>query len=204
VEPFREGDWRWVTGEAARFQAFGAGEPNDLGGEDCGEWSATDGAWNDVNCFLGRPYICEGSVAARKGVASQLGCGQDGQRFTAGSKDLCAHTGFLPFAEAQASCQKAGGTLAVIRSAAENSDMQRAFGPKIGAVGAVWIGISDQEQEGRFSWTTGEAADFTSWSSGEPNNDGSNEDCGTWLTSTGAWNDVPCDARLWSLCEGSL
>jgi len=43
--------WAWVTGEPWGFTSWGAGEPNNAGGnEECGHWWAPDGAWNDINC----------------------------------------------------------------------------------------------------------------------------------------------------------
>ena len=52
-----------------------------------------------------------------------------------------------------------------------------------------------RESDGNFQWTNGEDLSYTAWMSGEPNNDGGNENClamflvdGQWV-----WSDVPDD-----------
>ena len=50
--------WEWVSGEAWSFTAWGPGEPNDSGGEDCIHYR-TDGLWNDISCAGVRPYVVE-------------------------------------------------------------------------------------------------------------------------------------------------
>jgi hypothetical protein len=213
VEPFREGDWRWVTRDVAVFQGWGPGEPNDVGGEDCGEWQTTDGAWNDLNCFEENEFLCQspgGSPAAAPakdaaGKKARLTCAGESRRVFVGSVEYCAHLDPLPFGEAQEVCRRSGGHLAVIKSAEENDALRKAFGSPLGAVGAVWIGLSDEAEEGSFTWTSGEPMRFTQWNGGEPNDVGpSGEDCGTWLAASGRWNDVPCTERLFSLCEGDV
>jgi hypothetical protein len=213
VEPFREGDWRWVTREVAVFQGWGPGEPNDEGGEDCGEWRTTDGIWNDLNCFEENEFLCQSpggspTAAPVKDAATKrarLTCAGNSKRVFVGSVEYCAHLDLLPFGDAQETCRRSGGHLAVIKSAKENEALQKAFGSPLGAVGAVWLGLSDEAEEGAFTWRSGEPMRFSNWNGGEPNDVGpSGEDCGTWLVESGRWNDVPCTERLFSLCEGDV
>ena len=56
AEPAAE--WQWVSGEAWSFTAWGPGEPNDSGGEDCVHYRS-DGLWNDITCSGVRPYVVE-------------------------------------------------------------------------------------------------------------------------------------------------
>jgi hypothetical protein len=53
----REGNYRWSDRSTVDYLAWGPGEPNDAGNEDCVELR-TSGGWNDLNCFAGRPFIC--------------------------------------------------------------------------------------------------------------------------------------------------
>jgi len=56
----------------------------------------------------------------------------------------------------------------------------------------VWLGLTDQLNEGQFIWTSsGEDLGYSHWNGGEPNNAGGDEDCVTWSATT-AWNDVTC------------
>jgi hypothetical protein len=57
--------WHWTNGDAHTFQNFGAGEPNDAGGEDAGQFRS-DGLWNDNKSGFGvddpvAPTIVPGS-----------------------------------------------------------------------------------------------------------------------------------------------
>ena len=35
---------------------------------------------------------------------------------------------------------------------------------------AVWLGLTDEFEEGNWQWVTGEPLDYTNWYEGEPNN----------------------------------
>ncbi len=56
-----EGVWVWDgPSPLVPFEAWGTGEPNDYGtGEDCAELLFSASGWNDSNCAVGQPYICE-------------------------------------------------------------------------------------------------------------------------------------------------
>lgn len=55
-----EGSFIWIDGEALAYSNWNAGEPNDLGDEDCAEIRPnTNGKWNDLRCNThSRRYIC--------------------------------------------------------------------------------------------------------------------------------------------------
>lgn len=99
--------------------------------------------------------------------------------------------------DARTDCQTWGGDLVSINDTTENAWL---FG-QFGAGG--WIGFTDSGwQEGTWRWISGQAAPFSSWSSGEPN-DGdffSTEDC-AHITTGGGWNDADCDEARSAICE---
>ncbi|XP_034561087.1 lactose-binding lectin l-2-like [Notolabrus celidotus] len=51
----KEGRWMWSDGCLARFFFWGAGEPNNLGNEDCVH---TSHRWNDCACSSRYPSVC--------------------------------------------------------------------------------------------------------------------------------------------------
>lgn len=74
---------------------------------------------------------------------------------------------------------------------------------------AGWMGGSDSSSEGVWRWVTGPengtqfwqgnfsgsafGGNYANWNNNEPNDSGSNEDCGQFLSgSSGKWNDLPC------------
>ena len=54
---------------------------------------------------------------------------------------------------------------------------------------SVWIGFTDEANEGIFEWVNGSQSTYTNWNHGEPNNAGG-EDY-TELLNNGKWNDLP-------------
>ena len=107
--------------------------------------------------------------------------------------------------EAEAFCQQKNGHLASITS---NSINQYVFEGRTsrGVVGFTWLGGNDIDKEGTWRWTDGSAFEFTSWRSGEPNNniigpfvDG--EDClHVADPKNNLWNDYFCSLPAAFIC----
>lgn len=194
-----EGRWLWSNAAPVSFSAWNAGEPNNAGGsENCGEWLFPGGRWNDLDCGLTEPFLCEAKLASPK--ARPPAC--NGRSFTIGSSAYCFHADEqLTWEKAQQRCSAQGGTLAVIESAEENQAIAVALGARpVQVVGSVWLGLNDRAQEGSFVWSSGEPVTHRAFRAGEPNNSG-DEDCVEWSPTDGKWNDLSCSASLASLCE---
>ncbi|XP_048118190.1 C-type lectin domain family 4 member E-like [Alosa alosa] len=64
-----------------------------------------------------------------------------------------------------------------------------------------WIGLSDIETEGVWTWVDGTRLHQEYWKSGEPNNVGQDEDCAvshhsSWLHwNLQLWNDISCSTK---------
>ncbi|MBL7115808.1 MAG: hypothetical protein ISS35_08580 [Kiritimatiellae bacterium] len=100
----------------------------------------------------------------------------------------------VPWHEAQRICQKYGGYLACVTTAAEN-----AFLTKMADNRSVWLGGTDEKQEGKWVWVSGEPFKYSNWFRGQPANDS-----GTahylhlgvpWMNDADAWDDFPVDAK---------
>jgi len=99
--------------------------------------------------------------------------------------------------EAREIAEALGGHLATIGDETENTFVSK-LARKNGA-GNVWIGLSDEAEEGSFVWVTGEPLVYTQWRSGEPNNRSAEqtpENYAVIVTSSPAneWNDLGGDA----------
>ena len=87
------------------------------------------------------------------------------------------------YATARTTCENAGGTLVVITSEGENDFIQT----NLGINNHVWIGLTDEVNEGTYVWATGESfGDYTNWASGQPD---ASQDHGGMYYHTGEWWD---------------
>jgi hypothetical protein len=71
---------------------------------------------------------------------------------------------------AQAEAIRLGGHLVTISDEAECNWLYRTFSFHGGTPRALWIGFTDQHQEGQFAWVSGETSTFVNWAPGKPNN----------------------------------
>ena len=98
----------------------------------------------------------------------------------------------MTWSEAKAYCENLGGYLATVESQEEYNkvlELASASGRKV-----LWLGAQKNSNQ-TFEWITGETFGYSFWLSGEPNNEGGNENClvmfqvnGQWV-----WADVPND-----------
>ena len=106
------------------------------------------------------------------------------------------------YVEAEALCAERGRPLIRLVSAAQAALVHaRAVDARFQP---WWIGLDDRAEEGRFRWSDGtyladDPAEQVAWADGEPNNAGE-EDCAHFWPEAPVWNDIPCDARLGTLC----
>ena len=97
------------------------------------------------------------------------------------------------WSDARFSCEKAGGYLVTVTSAAERDFLVKRF--FAGSRQSFWAGATDSETEGQWKWLTGEPFAFADWRKGEPN-DEKGEDCLELpVYFDYQWNDVPDAAK---------
>lgn len=102
----------------------------------------------------------------------------------------------MSWEDAQAYCEQLGGHLATITNSFENEFVVTLF-----SCNSVWLGATDLQTEGQFSWLTGEKLSYTNWADGEPNNGGSkgNQDY-LHMYKNGKWDDIQ-STDLGFVCE---
>jgi Lectin C-type domain len=93
------------------------------------------------------------------------------------------------WSESEAEAETLGGTLAVIRSSAEQDWVLSHFGDYVGTNSrSLWFGFHRNSPGGAFVAVTDVPVNYFNWNYGEPNNAGGNENFVQMLP-TGKWND---------------
>ena len=96
--------------------------------------------------------------------------------------------------EAETHCQLGGGHLASILKLNEQKEVSALSGSEL------WIGGSDQEEEGAWNWTDKSVWDYTAWDVGA----GEERDGRNCLYTQGMeWNDASCNAKKAFVCQKS-
>lgn len=97
----------------------------------------------------------------------------------------------ISWKDAQAKCEMLGGTLAMPKDE-DISNFIIGIAKKY-SLNGLWLGATDEEEEGNWKWIDGTVMTYNNWNSGEPNNVGGAEHyLETYCQSNnGKWNDLP-------------
>ncbi len=99
------------------------------------------------------------------------------------------------FDKVKALCEQLEATVATPKNREENKVIQDLAGGI-----SAFLGITDREQEGQFTYLTGGRLIYTNWKKNEPNDYEPGEDC-VLMQSDGLWNDISCTSSLLTVCE---
>ncbi|KAK1151748.1 macrophage mannose receptor 1-like, partial [Acipenser oxyrinchus oxyrinchus] len=169
--------WKWSRqGDNYTFHNWNGGEPNNWGGnEKCVEMSKS-GQWNDIPCTFQLPFCCDetSNITARYTLIEEL----------------------KTWTEAQQYCREHHTDLVSIKSASENADLVKKAQGK-----PFWIGLFNNP----WKWShQGDNYTFHNWNTGEPKNEGGNENCVEIGVrddpSRGEWNDMDCSWKRPFFC----
>ena len=102
--------------------------------------------------------------------------------------------------DAESVCESMGGHLATITGAAENEALET-----LANGSDFWLGGTDRDSEGTWSWTTGESFSYTDWGEGQPDNASNPEEGGEnylhYSGGAGHWNDNTGTPTYPFICE---
>jgi serine/threonine protein kinase/formylglycine-generating enzyme required for sulfatase activity len=100
----------------------------------------------------------------------------------------------LTWHQAKVRCEEMGGHLPIVASAAENrfvADLAKQGISNRQNMDGVWLGATDEKQEGDWRWIDGTALEFNVWGPGQPNNKENNEHYLLLYLAEGVWSDQP-------------
>lgn len=183
-----EGLWQWVDDTEFNYSNWGATnwgdalpdnyEQNEHYLEVMGnlEWNDLDDYNEDQKCA----FICEFDMPSAHECAKTIYYNNHTYEF---------YTNPVTWKTAKLYAEKLGGHLATITSQAEQDTLFNNMPQNV----EYWIGLTDEANEGNFSWITGEALSYTFWDNGQPDNSSEEDYCSfnTFANGTGNWNDAP-------------
>ena len=102
--------------------------------------------------------------------------------------------------EARAFCQEYGGDLVQIESAEENVRVAEMLVRRFQEPSRAWMGYTDVDEEGIFSWVDGNDRPFSYWANRQPDDGEGNQDCAHW-TDLSQWADGDCSDARGFVCE---
>lgn len=109
---------------------------------------------------------------------------------------------YLTWNDAKVACFISGGHLATLTSQAENNWVWTNFG--LGGIN-IWLGGTDENLEGVWTWITGEAWNYSNWGPGQPDNYIGDQDHLLFFQLTpNQWDDHFQDWGNPYLCEWEL
>jgi serine/threonine protein kinase len=196
----KEGRWVWSDGSVINYSNWDQKQPNDSGpsGEDyllllhrrkSGVWwdqPDTSGWGLPAGFKVG--FICEWDdepaaadsakaepppvAAEQKAVASSSPW--PGDAVAHGKKHYKLFAEHLTWQDARRKCESMNGRLAKIWTREDNEILMKTMAG--GAVNGAWVGASDEDKEGKWTWRDGSALNYSNWDAGQPNDLGAGED----------------------------
>ena len=103
--------------------------------------------------------------------------------------------------DAEEFCKREGGHLASVTSEASNEYIYKE--KKRRGLSSLWIGGTDQEEEGVWKWSDGSPWNFTEWAKDEPTNR-SDEHCLQQYSVSKDWKDYECSLKKHFVCGQML
>ena len=198
-----EGHWKWVNGEKVGFVSWFDGEPNNHHGAENAVFIAASEqgrvGWNDCFSDCRFHYVIEFDQPQAP-LERQATANHAWPRFGESRYELVSQP--KTWKEARQYARDRGGYLVVIESAAEQAFVESITKNHEGKQTAIWIGLSDDEDEGEWEWVDGSELNYTNWGPGNPDNGYGLQDY-AWMGwyGDGRWDDLQADARLGFVIE---
>ncbi|XP_043920561.1 macrophage mannose receptor 1 isoform X2 [Protopterus annectens] len=193
--------FEWSDMTPVTFTIWKQGEPSHLQNrqEDCVLIEGKDGYWADHICEKKHGYICKRkplSMTHEDLAITEKGCKMGWKRHGF----YCYFIGSTAktFAEANQTCRSDGAYLVTVEDRYEQAYLTSLIGLRPEKY--FWLGMSDIQKRGTFTWTDLETVTFTNWNVRMP---GSQSGCVAMRTgiNAGLWDIVKCEEKVKYICK---
>ena len=207
-----EGNWEWPAGCASTYYDWASyGEPDGGTSSNCARMRYSyRPAWGDRHCLTNYDCACQVPVqtpgptlspAPLPSCALQTTCDEGNWLTYDGNcyKNMDVAT---TWSECEALCASEGATMLCIPDATTNHWISNNL---MIHYCDVWIGATDETDEGNWEWPAGCASTYYDWASyGEPN-EGTSANCARMIYSyRPAWGDRHCLTNYDCACQKTL
>ncbi|XP_073344522.1 macrophage mannose receptor 1 [Pagrus major] len=211
--------FRWVDGTPVIYTAWDKNEPNFANNdENCVSIYKSMGYWNDINCGMELPSICQRSSnfinsTMAPTTVSAGGCDPGWISFQGKCYNIFVGDDSKKWQEARTYCQSQRGNLVSVVSQREQAFLTTQM---LKYNEDLWIGMNDVNWEMHFVWTDGKGMSYTNWAKGHPRTvpDGrysymdEEYDCvimvGGVSKTTGSWKVEDCHAKHGFICKRNV
>ncbi|KAL3836018.1 hypothetical protein ACJMK2_021471 [Sinanodonta woodiana] len=196
----------WTDKTSVDFVNWANNEPdNENYMAACIAMNSNGGLWSDEHCSMKIPFVCKRTVGGSYVTPLQPtqavvgGCPSDFSVF--GSKCYLIQTKErLDWSRAKSTCAKYGPGFNL---ASINSRLEQVFltiHMREAGDASVFIGLNDQDADGRYNWLDNSPALFINFRDGEPSKHAM-EYC-VEMHSDGTWNNLKCASMRGFVCQG--
>ncbi|XP_034562096.1 macrophage mannose receptor 1 [Notolabrus celidotus] len=209
----------WVDDTPVTYTAWEKNEPNFANNdENCVTIYKSMGHWNDINCGLELPSICQRSSTFINATVVPTtppkgGCAPEWLSFRGKCYKVVSGNDKKNWQDARAHCLNQGGNLVSILNEGEQAFLTTLM---LKNNEDIWIGMNDVNWEMHFVWTDGKGISYTNWAKGHPTRvpdgryDSMDEvfDCVVMVGSTpkiiGSWKVEECYSKLGFICKRNV
>ncbi|MDP3997793.1 MAG: lectin-like protein [Candidatus Andersenbacteria bacterium] len=196
----QEGRFAWSSGQSVTYTNWAPGEPNNYGGNEdyvrMRNYTGAQSKWNDLglttqddpNWPIWGLVEVPTQPSNTRVIMTALNPANWHTYKLIGSD---GGSGGVSWYKAEMAAKQLGGHLVTINNQKENDWVVSKFGSHSN----LWIGLSDPDHDGQFTWSSGAPVTYTNWEPGEPNNYFDNEGFAhvDARVTGGVWNDTSGD-----------